>query len=180
VNLELGLAAPSFVRICDVEYLAVMENFRSPLGARNIKEYWSRWHISLSDYVRTILFAPVSAALARRWGERHVNRAIAVALFLTFFATGVWHGAGLNFALFGFLHGSAMVVHHYYTLLLRRKLTREQLRSYNGNSLVRAVAVAATFTFVTAALVVFANDLSALRALPRVNAGGIEELLLPR
>jgi D-alanyl-lipoteichoic acid acyltransferase DltB (MBOAT superfamily) len=158
--------------------IKVVENFRAPLAARNIKEFWSRWHISLSEYVRAVLFTPMSTALAKRWTEgRGVDHAIALSLFVTFFLTGVWHGAGINFAVFGVLHGSAMVVHHYYTRWLRGRLSRQQLKAYEANPVVRGLAITATFAFVTFTFVVFANDLDALRQLLRVNAGGFEELL---
>jgi D-alanyl-lipoteichoic acid acyltransferase DltB (MBOAT superfamily) len=174
----------NFSGFCDIAIgaagllgITVVENFRWPLAARNIKEFWSRWHISLSDYVRTVLFGPTSTALAKRWGEENVNHAIAAALFVTFFVTGVWHGAGLNFALFGVLHGLAMVAHHYYTLLLRRRLTRDQLKAYNAHPVIRGAAIAATFAFVTLSFVVFANSLDDLKRWPRVNSGAAEEAL---
>jgi D-alanyl-lipoteichoic acid acyltransferase DltB (MBOAT superfamily) len=155
--------------------IEVVENFRAPLLARNIKDFWSRWHISLSEYVRSVLFTPLSIGLARRWGAENVPHAIAAALFVTFLLTGVWHGAGLNFALFGLLHGGAMVVHHYYTQLLRKKLGRERLKAYEANPWVKGLAVAATFAFVTLTFVVFANDLDSLKRLFQVDAGGFEE-----
>jgi D-alanyl-lipoteichoic acid acyltransferase DltB (MBOAT superfamily) len=155
--------------------IKVVENFRAPLLARNIKDFWSRWHISLSEYVRTVLFTPLSTGLARRWGPENVTHAVAAALFITFFLTGVWHGAGLNFALFGMLHGGAIVTHHYYSQFLRKRLGRERLKAYEANQWIRGMAVVATFAFVTLTFVVFANDLEGLKRLFEVNAAGFEE-----
>ncbi|HEX7602528.1 MAG TPA: MBOAT family O-acyltransferase, partial [Polyangiaceae bacterium] len=138
--------------------VSVMENFDNPLLSRNIKDFWSRWHISLSNYVREMLFSPLSKFLAGRMRPESINHAIAIALMVTFIATGVWHGAGMNFFLFGVLHGGATVVHHYYTLFLRKRLTRAQFKQYGASLPVRVVAVALTFVFTTTSFFVFAND----------------------
>jgi D-alanyl-lipoteichoic acid acyltransferase DltB (MBOAT superfamily) len=149
--------------------ISVIENFRSPLLARNIKDFWSRWHISLSNYVREVLFNPISSGLGARLSPSRINEAIATALVVTFLATGVWHGVGWRYALFGLLHAAAMVVHHYYTLFLRGRLTRPQLKAYNENRLVRTAAVIATFAFVSLTFTVFANDWPALKKLIEVS-----------
>jgi len=138
--------------------ISVIENFRSPLLSRNITDFWSRWHISLSNYVREVVFNPLSSALARRVGRSRINQAIAISLLVTFLVTGVWHGVGWRFAVFGLLHGAAMVVHHYYNQFLRRRLTRVQLRRYNESRVVRAAAVAGTFAFISLTITLFAND----------------------
>jgi D-alanyl-lipoteichoic acid acyltransferase DltB (MBOAT superfamily) len=152
----------NFSGMAGVLGISVIENFRDPLLARNIKDFWARWHISLSNYVREMLFVPLSKALARPMSAAHVNHAIAIALFVTFVVTGVWHGTGVNFLLFGVLHGGAFVAHHYYTLALRKRLSRDQFRRYNESGAVHAAAVALTFSFVTATFFVFANDMQAL------------------
>jgi D-alanyl-lipoteichoic acid acyltransferase DltB (MBOAT superfamily) len=149
--------------------VSVVENFNNPLVARNIKDFWSRWHISLSNYVREMLFLPLSMTLVRFLGPRRGNHAIAIALLITFIATGVWHGAGLNFLLFGLLHAGAMVVHHYYTLFLRKRLSRDSLMRYEASAAIRAVAVVFTFAFVTVSFFVFANDLPSLRRLLEIS-----------
>lgn len=150
--------------------ISVVENFNVPLIARNPKDYWNRWHISLSNYIREMFFSPVSKILARRLGPGRVNEAIAGALVLTFVAVGVWHGVGVNFLLFGLIHACGMVVHHYYTVFLRKHLSRESLRRYQASVVVHAVSVLLTFGFVTASFFVFANDLPQIRELVHVNS----------
>jgi D-alanyl-lipoteichoic acid acyltransferase DltB (MBOAT superfamily) len=121
-----------------------------------------------------MLFVPLSKALARAMGPGNVNHAIAIALFVTFIVTGIWHGSGLNFLLIGALHGAAMVLHHYYTIFLRGRLSREQLKRYQQNEALRVAGIALTFSFVTATFFVFANDTTALKRLlcPHIAARG--------
>lgn len=75
-----------------------LENFNYPYASTTIKEFWRRWHISLSTWFRDYLYIPLGGN--RKGRERTwVNR------FLVFFATGLWHGASWNFVLWGLWHG---------------------------------------------------------------------------
>jgi membrane protein involved in D-alanine export len=132
------------------------ENFDSPFMARNIRDYWNRWHITLSVWVRDMIFTPLSKWLVGSLGPKYRDHAIAVAIFVVFIVVGVWHGAGINFVVFGAIHAVAVVAHHYYSLWLRRRLGKERLRAYNESRLVRAVAIAATQVYVILGLGVFA------------------------
>ena len=76
------------------------ENFRYPYCAGSITEFWRRWHISLSFWVRDYVFMPLSAEL-RNWGRWGVY----ATLLVTFVVIGVWHGAGWTFALYGLFQG---------------------------------------------------------------------------
>jgi D-alanyl-lipoteichoic acid acyltransferase DltB (MBOAT superfamily) len=157
--------------------IPIMENFDEPLLARNIKDFWARWHISLSVYVREMLFSPLAKSLGGKLGAKNVNHAIALALLVTFVVTGVWHGVGVNFLFFGVLHGGATVLHHYYTLFLRKRLSREALKRYGSSMAIRAVATTLTFAFVSSTFLVFANDLPAVKRLVAVSPNTPEHLL---
>jgi D-alanyl-lipoteichoic acid acyltransferase DltB (MBOAT superfamily) len=93
--------------------IAVKENFDRPYFAQSITELYKRWHISLSEWFRDIVFAPLAASLMRRatWLPR--EHALAVALMTTFVLIGWWHGDGWQFWLIGFLLGSAVVFEFY-------------------------------------------------------------------
>ncbi len=153
----------NFSGFCDIAIGAagllgihVEENFDSPFQARNIRDYWNRWHITLSTYIRDMLFTPLSKWLVGALGPKRRDHAIAIAIFVVFIMMGVWHGAGLNFVVFGCIHAVAVVAHHYYSLWLRRRLGKERLRAYNESRLVRAVAIVATQVYVVLGLGVFA------------------------
>ena len=76
----------------------LMANFRSPYFARSIADFWRRWHISLSTWFRDYLYIPLG-------GNRVSVLRKYLNLFITFLASGVWHGAAWNFIVWGGLHG---------------------------------------------------------------------------
>ncbi len=79
-------------------------NFNSPYKALNIQDFWRRWHMTLSRWLRDYLFIPLGGS---RCSEMHVYRN----LMITFLLGGLWHGAGWTFVIWGALHGMAAVVH---------------------------------------------------------------------
>lgn len=76
----------------------LMENFKRPYFARSIREFWSRWHISLSTWFRDYLYIPLG-------GNRCGRRRWQVNLFTVFLISGLWHGANWTFVVWGALHG---------------------------------------------------------------------------
>jgi len=80
------------------------ENFRMPYASANITEFWRRWHITLSSWLRDYLYIPLG-------GNRHGAGRTYLNLALTMLLGGLWHGASWNFVLWGALHGVALAVH---------------------------------------------------------------------
>ena len=78
-------------------------NFDSPYKAQSIREFWHRWHITLSRWLRDYLYIPLGGS---RYGSAHT----AFALFATMALGGLWHGAGWNFLLWGAAHGLALTL----------------------------------------------------------------------
>ena len=74
--------------------IPVAENFNNPFAARNVKDFWNRWHITLSSYMRDVVFAPLSKNLVRAMGPAYANHAIALTITVVFLLVGVWHGVG--------------------------------------------------------------------------------------
>jgi D-alanyl-lipoteichoic acid acyltransferase DltB (MBOAT superfamily) len=95
-------------------------NFHSPYKATNISEFWRRWHITLTRWLRLFLFVPISRRIMRRGGERWDAAAVAVAQMITMGLCGLWHGAGWNFVLWGVLHGGLLVAHDGWVAAKRR------------------------------------------------------------
>ena len=79
-------------------------NFASPYKATNIADFWRRWHITLSRFLRDYLYIPLG-------GNRHGEARRNVNLMATMLLGGLWHGAAWNFVLWGGLHGVYLVVH---------------------------------------------------------------------
>lgn len=80
-------------------------NFDSPYKADSIIDFWRRWHISLSSFLRNYLYIPLG-------GNRHGEMNKLQNLFLTMLLGGIWHGANWTFVIWGMLHGSFLIVNH--------------------------------------------------------------------
>jgi D-alanyl-lipoteichoic acid acyltransferase DltB (MBOAT superfamily) len=79
-------------------------NFNSPYKAVSIQDFWRRWHITLSHFLRDYIYIPLG-------GNRKGEFRTYTNLMITFLLGGLWHGAGWTFVFWGFLHGIALVVH---------------------------------------------------------------------
>jgi alginate O-acetyltransferase complex protein AlgI len=97
----------------------IMENFEQPYFSQSMTEFWRRWHISLSTYLRDYLYTPLSIS-TRNWGKFSV----AFSLFITFLLVGLWHGAGWTFVVFGAMHGAALV-YEALSRKFRKKLSKK-------------------------------------------------------
>jgi alginate O-acetyltransferase complex protein AlgI len=87
-----------------------MENFQMPYSAVNITEFWRRWHISLSTWLRDYLYIPLG-------GNRLGIRRTYFNLVVTMVLGGLWHGASWNFVFWGALHGGALAIHKAWSTL---------------------------------------------------------------
>jgi len=79
------------------------ENFRTPYAARSLREFWRRWHISLSTWFRDYVYIPLGGSRVRPLRVR-------LNLLLVFFLTGLWHGASWNFVIWGMFHGAFLAL----------------------------------------------------------------------
>jgi D-alanyl-lipoteichoic acid acyltransferase DltB (MBOAT superfamily) len=79
-------------------------NFNSPYKAKDIQDFWRRWHITLSRFLRDYIYIPLG-------GNRKGSVRTYTNLMATFILGGIWHGAGWTFIFWGFLHGFALAVH---------------------------------------------------------------------
>jgi alginate O-acetyltransferase complex protein AlgI len=125
-DMAIGLA-----RIFGVKF---PENFDSPYQSRDIIQFWRRWHITLSFFLRDYLYIPLGG---NRRGEvrRYLN------LFITMLLGGLWHGANWTFVIWGALHGAFLAINHMWVASKRR--------------LPNSIAWALTFLLVTMAWVFF-------------------------
>jgi alginate O-acetyltransferase complex protein AlgI len=143
-------------------------NFNSPYKAVNIIDFWRRWHITLSRFLRDYLYIPLGGS-RRGPSRRYTN------LMITMLLGGLWHGAGWTFVMWGGLHGFYLVVNHAWHGL-RRKLGHDLSRStLPGRVLARAV----TFLAVVVAWVYFRAE--GFEAANRILAGmvGLNGVQLP-
>lgn len=85
-------------------------NFRAPYFSRNFTEFWQRWHITLSEWLRDYVYYPISRALSRSRSRYRRIANLVVPPLITMFVSGIWHGFSLNMLLWGGLHGSYLIV----------------------------------------------------------------------
>jgi len=163
-DMAIGLAAIVGVR--------VRENFDNPFVARNVKEFWNRWHITLSEYTRDVVFAPVSKTLIRKLGPKYANLAISVGIVFVFLTIGIWHGIGRHYIYFGLLHAAAVITNHYYTIFMKKALGKQRYKAYNENPVVNAIAMIMTFLYVACAFALFANTIEKLGEIRNALAAG--------
>jgi alginate O-acetyltransferase complex protein AlgI len=97
--------------------LRLPENFNRPWSASNLQEFWMRWHMTLTGWIRTYIFYPLNLWLTRRHpaGGKLLNPSIAIVI--SFLVIGVWHGEYLNFLAFGLYHGLGIC----WVMFLRRR-----------------------------------------------------------
>lgn len=83
--------------------IRLRHNFMRPLFSVGIKDFWRRWHLSLSTWLRDYIYIPLGGSRCARW-RSHLN------VLVTFVVSGIWHGAGLAYLLWGALHGVWVVI----------------------------------------------------------------------
>ena len=124
----------------------VPENFNRPYISANISEFWKRWHITFSTFLRIYVFKPVIALLNRTPLQKSRMVVSVLAYMVTFLVCGLWHGSTLNFVLWGLWHGLGLSVYKLFTYN----------RSPKTPTLARKVsATTLTFLFVTVGWVFF-------------------------
>ncbi|MBR0315952.1 MAG: MBOAT family protein [Synergistaceae bacterium] len=119
--------------------IELMENFKCPYFSSSIREFWSRWHISLSTWFRDYVYIPLGGNRVGKF--RHYFN-----LMITFMISGLWHGANWTFVIWGGLHGLAQIFENVFT---------RKPKNYQPHGLERVLKVLITFTFCMFAWVFF-------------------------
>jgi len=138
--------------------LRLPENFNSPFLARNILDYWSRWHITLGHWIRDYLFTPFYKTGAERF-PRHTQAVAVAGYFVAFTLAGIWHGSTWNFFIYGLLHGAGASAAKLWENAIIRYAGRPGLRKYLRSAAIRWAAIVATFHYTCFSLFFFALDL---------------------
>lgn len=130
----------------------LMVNFRSPYFATSVKDFWSRWHISLSTWFRDYLYIPLGGNRVVKW-RWYYN------LFIVFLVSGLWHGANWTFIIWGALHGFYQIFGT--ATEKERNIIAQKLLLHRVPALYRFIQIATTFFLICLAWVFFrANSLS--------------------
>lgn len=127
--------------------VATPENFNRPFLARNISEFWERWHISLSQFIRRNIFMPLQIFLMRKTDAQRPLLCATTAIMVTFLLCGLWHGLNLQFLIYGAVQGFGLVIAHVYGYVLQKRLGSKGMKTYRANPWIRAAATFLTFEY---------------------------------
>jgi hypothetical protein len=151
------------------------ENFNRPFSSDNFIEFWSRWHITLSNWLKTYVYNPLLMALMRRFPSASLETVwLAIALFVTFFLVGVWHGQTSEFIFFGFLQGFGVAANRVYQIFMTKRLGRKRFKSLSTNSYYVAISRGFTFTWFTFTLLWFWSNWRQIGAIRASLSGAAE------
>lgn len=157
-------------RLCGMKTMP--ENFNRPYLARNIQDFWTRWHISFGLWIKAFLFTPLMKRLVAAGGRGRENTMMALAVIITFLIVGAWHGTTYSFLLFGLLHGLGVMVAALWGGFLAKRLGRKGRKAFESHPAVRTVAILLCIHYVFATLTLVPNDLDTLVGALRVFFGG--------
>lgn len=147
VYYDLGGYSDIAIGFATLFGLRVPENFARPFAATNVLDFWARWHISLTSWVRDYVFLP----LASRWGDRTariagVRLSVLASMLAVMLIIGVWHGAGWQFVIWGAWNGACMAIYQLWRGGVSRRVG--WLRAPSPLLAVPSVALTyASFTF---------------------------------
>ncbi|WP_245944195.1 MBOAT family O-acyltransferase [Helicobacter ganmani] len=136
-------------------------NFNSPYKSLNISEFWRRWHITLGRFLKDYLYIPLGGNRNLKYQDSKfyeaLNKLLTLRnLFLVAFLSGIWHGAGWGFIIWGVLHGSAMCVHRIYGLILER--FQLQKKSFLRSKIYKVLCWILTFNFLNITWIFFRSE----------------------
>ncbi|TDN67454.1 MBOAT family O-acyltransferase [Paraburkholderia sp. BL10I2N1] len=128
--------------------IALPPNFNRPFSSTNFINFWARWHITLSTWLKTYVYNPLLITLMKRFPSRKAEPYLGVfAFFVTFFLVGAWHGQTSMFLFFGLLQGGGVSVNKLYQILMTVRLGKKRYIALCDNGFYSACTRGLTFTF---------------------------------
>ena len=135
------------------------ENFDRPFSTSSVLEFWNRWHMTLSIWLKTYVYNPLLLTLMRRISSPGLQPFLGVfCFFVTFFLVGIWHGRTSEFAVFGVLTGGGMSINKLWQLGLTRAMGRKGYKGLANNSIYIAFGRGLNFSWFAFTLFWFANN----------------------
>ena len=124
------------------------ENFDRPFSASSFIDFWNRWHITLSFWLKTYVYNPLLVALMRRISSLALQPFLGVfCFFVTFFLVGIWHGRTSEFILFGIMQGGGVATNMLWQLGLTRVFGRKGYKALAANPVYIAFGRGLTFSW---------------------------------
>jgi alginate O-acetyltransferase complex protein AlgI len=154
-------------------HIELPENFDRPFAAGNFITFWSRWHMSLSNWLKTYVYNTTMLAMMRRARSPQIEPFIGVvAYFLTFFLVGLWHGQTSEFVFFGILQGGGVAANKLYQIGMARGLGRSRYNHLAKNVAYAMLTRGLTFTWFAFTLLWFWSSWSQLEGFARGMGSG--------
>lgn len=140
-------------------------NFNSPLKAHNIIDFWSRWHITLTRLLTDYIYTPLAIKATRNMSllsfrYRFLRKTyefvsiLTIPTLITMLISGIWHGSGYKFVIFGLLHGLYLVINHLWRQLLPKSISKNTW----FNSCFKPISLLLTLTSVSIGMFYFRAD----------------------
>jgi D-alanyl-lipoteichoic acid acyltransferase DltB (MBOAT superfamily) len=156
----------NFSGYCDVVialgllfHLRIPENFDRPFLSENFITFWSRWHMTLSTWLKTYVYSPMMMKLLQHIESQRADALVsAFAFFVTFFLVGAWHGQSTEFLFFGLLQGGGVAVNKLYQTFMIGRLGRKGYRALCTKRLYVMVSRGLTFIWFAFTLLWFWSD----------------------
>lgn len=124
------------------------ENFNRPFSAASFIDFWSRWHITLSQWLKSYVYNPLLIALMRRTALAGFEATIGVfCFFVTFFLVGLWHGRTSEFLVYGLLQGGGVAINKLWQIFLTKRLGRKPYKQLTARPLYVSAARGLTFSY---------------------------------
>jgi len=146
------------IGIAKIMGIDVIENFNLPYYSKSIQEFWSRWHISLSNWFRDYLFLPIAYSVTRNLrnkpflGIKSESWSYISGISITMLICGLWHGANLTFILWGLIH-AVFLVFAFATKKFRKRIIRKS--GLENSFILNSYKTLFTFSLITFAWVFF-------------------------
>jgi alginate O-acetyltransferase complex protein AlgI len=151
IDIVIGIALLIGIRL--------PENFDRPFSAHSFIDFWNRWHITLSTWLKTYVYNPLLMLLMRRFPSDSLAPVWGVcAFFVTFFLVGAWHGQTAAFLFFGVLQGLGVALNKLYEIVLTAKLGRKRVKVLTSDPWYVSVSRGLTFTWFAFTLLWFWSD----------------------
>lgn len=172
---RLAVAYPVFLYFNFSGYIDIMiaiarlmrvrlpENFDRPFSASSFLDFWNRWHITLSTWLKTYVYNPLLIALMRRNASPAIEPLLGVlCFFITFFLIGVWHGRTSEFIVYGLMLGAGAAINKLWQIYLARWMGRKGYKSLAANPVYIALGRGLTFSWFALSLFWFWGDWRAI------------------
>ena len=128
--------------------LELPENFNRPFTSEGFIEFWGRWHMTLSNWMRTYVYSPLLLKLMYRFPSSRIQPLLGVfCYFIAFFLIGVWHGRTLMFVILGVMLGFGVSINKVYQIAMVSQIGRTRYAALCANPIYSAVSRGLTFSW---------------------------------